>query len=307
MARNLTFIIGTLVLSICLSSCGPTATFPQGSPQADRDLSLARGRYLVESVAACGFCHGEKGLPGDTLSGGLLFKDKYGIVAAANITPSAQGIGNWSESEIVRTLRSGIRPDETHLSLEVHTGYEWLSESDIFSIASYLKSLPPNDNVVQRREIDFVDRNMTGFFDKWGTVEGFVPELRPTEKIGRGRYLVDQVSQCSACHSFNGGIFGSDRYLEGGEVIEREVATPQGSTNANEQSERILESRVAPNITPDREFGIGSWSEDDIVRFLRTSQSPGNRGVDPNFCPVGFYSRASDQDLFAIAAYLRSL
>ncbi|WP_053732962.1 hypothetical protein [Nocardia sp. NRRL S-836] len=60
------------------------------------------------------------------------------------------------------------------------------------------------------------------------------------------------------------------------------------------------------NITPDLETGIGSWSEDDIVRALRTGVTPDGR-VLFLFAPHTFFANMADSDAKALAKYLKSL
>ncbi|NDC38520.1 MAG: alcohol dehydrogenase, partial [Proteobacteria bacterium] len=52
---------------------------------------------------------------------------------------------------------------------------------------------------------------------------------------------------------------------------------------------------------------LGAWSEDEIIKYLRTGQTPGGRAVDDRFCPVGFYRNADQADLVAIAKFLKTV
>ena len=60
------------------------------------------------------------------------------------------------------------------------------------------------------------------------------------------------------------------------------------------------------NLTPDPTTGIGDWSEDDIVTALRTGKRPDGRELAP-IMPWRNLSALSDEDAYAIAAYLKSL
>jgi hypothetical protein len=62
----------------------------------------------------------------------------------------------------------------------------------------------------------------------------------------------------------------------------------------------------ARNLTPDPETGIGNWSEDDIVKTIRTGQRADGSPVLPPM-PWPMYTNLSDDDAYAIAAYLKSL
>jgi mono/diheme cytochrome c family protein len=62
----------------------------------------------------------------------------------------------------------------------------------------------------------------------------------------------------------------------------------------------------APNITPDRETGIGAWSDEDFLRALREGMSPDGAHLYPAF-PYTSYTRMSDDDMLAIKGYIFSL
>ena len=80
------------------------------------ETQLDRGRYLVETVAACGNCHTPKGpngpMPGKKLAGGDVIKHEDFTAAVPNITPDPEtGIGSWTDEQILAALREGRRPD----------------------------------------------------------------------------------------------------------------------------------------------------------------------------------------------------
>lgn len=97
----------------------------------------------------------------------------------------------------------------------------------------------------------------------------------------RGEYVLN-LAGCVACHTVaDGGAF-----LAGG----RELKTDFGSF-------------FTPNITPDRETGIGDWSEADFVRALREGKSPSGGHYYPTF-PYTSYTRMTEQDMRDLKAYL---
>jgi cbb3-type cytochrome c oxidase subunit III len=99
--------------------------------------------------------------------------------------------------------------------------------------------------------------------------------------VERGRYLTN-AADCGSCHT----VPGSDRPFSGGRAIE----TPFG----------VL---AAPNITPDRETGIGSWTDDQFDAAVRNGRSRNGARLYPAM-PYPFYSRMSRQDVKDIRAYL---
>lgn len=277
------------IFSIITLGCLSAPKIPTPEPYGKRYVT--RGRDLVKGLAACGYCHGASSDPDSPLSGGRVFYDKYGEVRAANITPSQSGIGDWTAEEISRAIRFSLGRDEEYLSLDLHQHYRWMSDEDIYAVIAYLRTLEPVRNVVKKRDVSFVDRYTTGILEKQRTVAGYVPSLEPSEPISYGGYLVDHVAGCARCHNSPSSLLEEEKYLDGGQEIKIVGEDP----------------RSAPNITGSKVFGIGSWSENDIVSYLKTGRAPGNRISDERFCPTNFYSKGFGQDLFAVAKYLKSL
>jgi mono/diheme cytochrome c family protein len=112
---------------------------------------------------------------------------------------------------------------------------------------------------------------------------GVPAEVRSGDVIARGKYLT-QAADCEVCHTREGG-----QPFTGG----RPFATPFG----------VLYS---PNITADRETGIGSWSDADFVRAVHQGIAKNGQRLYPAF-PYESYTLIADEDVLAIKAYLFSL
>lgn len=109
---------------------------------------LERARYLVESVGHCAECHTPRnrmgGLRRNRWFAGGPSPDGDGSIP--NITPHADGLGGWSERDIIRYLKSGFTPDYDTVGgsmTEVQENIARLPDSDREAIAVYLKALPP--------------------------------------------------------------------------------------------------------------------------------------------------------------------
>lgn len=111
-------------------------------------------------------------------------------------------------------------------------------------------------------------------------------------QIKRGRYLV-QIASCGDCHTPGYFLGNPDvkRYLGGSEVG---FEVPGIGTV------------YGPNLTPDVETGLGTWSADDIVTAIRTGVTPDDRALVP-VMPWPNLAALSDDDAYAIAAFLQSL
>lgn len=101
--------------------------------------------------------------------------------------------------------------------------------------------------------------------------------------IANGRYQA-VLGDCAGCHTIPGG-----QPLAGGTILE----TPFGKV-------------AAPNITPDRETGLGNWTEADFRRAMREGVSPGGKRLYPAM-PYPAYARMPDADIAALWAYLKTV
>jgi len=104
----------------------------------------------------------------------------------------------------------------------------------------------------------------------------------PQDMVTRGEYLV-HAGGCVSCHTAKGG-----EPFAGG----RALATPFGTF-------------YSPNITPDRDTGIGAWTDAQFLAALRTGVRPDGAFYFPVF-PYPSFTNITDADALAIKAYLFS-
>lgn len=277
-----------IIAVICLAACSVEPPDPVADPPSHQYVE--KGRRLAKGLAACGFCHSADGEPQSLLSGGRLMRDGYGDFEVPNISPAANALKDWSTLDIINLMRSGIRPDGDRISGELHSGFEWMSDADLLAIISYLKSIPPVKNDFESRTIGMLARNTIGFFEGESRVSGYVPEIDKADQLAYGQYIANHLARCGVCHDTPATVFESVVPLGGGRMI------------------RIAdEAKVAPNISQARNSGIGNWSEEQIVSFLQSGETPSGKSVDQDFCPVGFYANALPEDLVSLAKYLKSI
>lgn len=105
----------------------------------------------------------------------------------------------------------------------------------------------------------------------------------PFAMLQQGKYLVD-ASDCIACHTQD-----KSKPFAGG----RGIATPFGTI-------------FSANITPDRDTGIGAWSEDDFYRAMHDGRGPHGERLYPAF-PYPYFTKMTREDVNAIRAYLMTL
>jgi Cytochrome c len=248
---------------------------------------LARGRYLVQGLLGCEACHtpsdwsqhGAPPLPGMELAGQTLTLEGFpGTPVAPNITPDAEtGAGKWTDDQIARAIREGIKHDgSTIFPIMPYSQYTKLSDEDLASVVVYVRSVPAVHNALPQSKIKFpVNLLVQGVPQP---VTEPVPPLG-ADTLSRGKYL---VSLGCGCHN------AVDKLPYGGGEV---LAGPWGSS-------------VSPNITPDAS-GISYYNESTFITALRTGYV-GARKLN-SIMPFGEFKNLTDDDLKAMFGYLRTL
>src|SRR5262245_31903114 len=286
-----------VVLVVLAAGCGGgNVPLPQLLPSTIGDTAglVARGEYIVRTVAVCGHCHTESPQnPDGPLSGGMTFRNwRLGKIRGSNLTPDPEtGLGAWSDAEIVRAIRAG--EDRAGNIVAPIMPYEWfqeMSDRDALAIARYLKS--------QKRVHNKLENKPNFFYQLAKSMvlrpKKVKPNLRATARapdVEYGRYLANHVSLCADCHTRRHGLQSlPDRHS----LFAGDASPPKGFP-ANPS-----------NITPDTLTGIGRWSEADFLRAMRTGITPAGDTLHP-FMPWRQFKRMKEDDLRAIYRYLRTV
>lgn len=121
-----------------------------------------------------------------------------------------------------------------------------------------------------------------------------VVAMRP-DRIERGRYLFTTILDCDGCHSER------DFSRLGGPVV-------AGGTGKGGRLplEGLPGDVYAPNITPDRETGIGNWTDGEKIRAIREGISKDGHMLFP-LMPYPGYRYLSDLDVMSLVAYMNTL
>jgi len=112
------------------------------------------------------------------------------------------------------------------------------------------------------------------------------------DRAKRGAYLA-AIMDCTGCHT-PGALAGKPDQARGLAGSDIGFAIPD------------LGIFYPPNLTPDRETGLGQWTEAEIITAVRTGVTPTGRTLVP-IMPFHSYARLTDADAQALAAYLKSL
>jgi mono/diheme cytochrome c family protein len=251
-------------------------------------VRLARGRYLVQGLLGCEDCHSPKDwnqngapvLPGRELAGQALpLHDFPGTIAAPNLTPDPEtGSGLWTDDQLARAIREGVKHDDTILfPMMPYSEYKDLADEDLASVVVYLRSLTPVRNPLPPTQIDFPVKYLVRSAAE--PVLEPVPGPDPSDKVARGKYL---VRMGCGCHNVADKLV----YAGGDHLV-----GPWGDV-------------TSPNLTPDSS-GISYFSEATFITTLRTGYV-GARKLN-SIMPWNALKGLNDEDLKAIFAYLRTL
>jgi mono/diheme cytochrome c family protein len=251
---------------------------------------IEKGRYLT-LASDCASCHTVPG-SGHPFAGGRAIETPFGNLVAPNITPDRDtGIGAWSDEEFDAAVRKGIRRDGSRMYPAMpYNDYTRMSRDDVLAIRAYLNSVTAVRNAVVANTLPFPFsvRSMMAVWDAlYFTAGEYQPDPAKSPEWNRGAYLVNGPGHCGACHTPKSALGGdkSAQFLQGGE----------------------LQGWFAPDITGDTGGGLGGWSSDDVVDYLKTGHNRISAATGPMAEVVSLSSsQMTDGDLKAIATYLRS-
>jgi mono/diheme cytochrome c family protein len=139
-----------LLFALGLPACSKTPSEDTPAALAGAGMTqVQRGEYLV-TIAGCNDCHTPGTLYGApdfkrALSGSELgWEGPFGVAYASNITPDMEtGIGSWTDAEIERALRSGIRKDGSPVAPPMPwPAYARMAPEDMAAVIAYLRSIP---------------------------------------------------------------------------------------------------------------------------------------------------------------------
>ncbi len=263
-----------------------------GAPAVQaQDSSFSRieqGRRLVDA-ADCVSCHtGDKSKP---FAGGRGIDTPFGVIYAPNITPDREtGIGAWSDDDFYRALHHGQRPDGARLYPAMPYPYfTKMTRDDVDAMRAFLRTLPAVRTLPRENELMW-PLGYRVFMRGWNMLfftEGtFQPNPDKSAEWNRGAYLVEGPGHCGACHTPK-NILGADKSsqaLQGG----------------------LIRDWFAPNIANTVQDGVGRWSIDELVEYLKTGRNvhSGAAGLMAEVVENST-SKLPEADLRAMAVYLK--
>ncbi len=222
-----------------------------------------------------------------------------GVYYARNITPDVEtGLGGWTDGEIVRAIREGIRKDGRVLfPIMPIDPLHGLSDDDVLALVAYIRTIPPVRNVVPEREPSLFAKTLLTVGIIGPTKQITEPIVAPRRAVTPeyGAYVARHVSLCSDCHTprnLMNGDFYYDSLLAGGSIHFGEKSDPVRS--------------FAANITPDLATGIGQWTEDQFITMMRSGLGPDGR-VRTRHMPYAYFGLWDSLELRALYSFIRSI
>ena len=267
---------------------------------------LARGKYLVEGLVQCPFCHSEYDftqrppLPvqGKKDGGNVFTHEEIGlpegnVIVASNISPDADyGAGKWKDADFVRALRQGIGHDgRTLFPMMPYQYFHSMSDEDLASVIVYERSLAPVH--IERPKTVLAD-DIKKNFQPLPRVD-HVAEPDRSDQVAYGKYLVT-LAHCDGCHTPTDqmGQPLPDMYLAGGSSFDG----PFGP-----DPKKFIHV-TSLNLTPDPS-GISYFDEKMFITAIRTGVVKARPLA--SIMPWHYFRNLSDADLGAIFAYLRTI
>ena len=290
--HDLSSIVFSLIIVSISAIFQSTAT-----AQTENKELVVKGQYVFALAGGCA-CHT---VPKAQLNaGGREFPIPSGAVYSTNITSDKEtGLGAWTDQQILDAMTKGISRDGSRiLPVMPYEKYSGMAQQDLKSLVAYLRTLKPIKKATPPLKTWAPLMRSVGtlaYLKLFGRFSSS-PAEAPSSGVERGRYLVDHVSICADCHTPRNsiGVPYQSLYLAGAS----EKIGPLGN--------------AVPNITPDKETGIGDWKREEIAELLRTGTKPDQDSVEGLMyevvqgAPYGFKDMRNE-DALAIADYLKTI
>ena len=283
-------VIAVVVAGVIVSWQPEIAPRDANETHAFSQQQIARGKMLAD-LGDCSVCHTRPGGKRDT--GGLAMEIPFGTIYTTNITPDNEtGIGKWSYAAFERAMRHGVDREGHYLYPAFpYTAFTRTSDEDLQALYAYLMAQPAVSYQPPVTALSFPFNIRQGIVTwNWLFLTPGAMKTDPEQSAewNRGAYLTEGLGHCSACHSPRNLMFGEKggtAHLTGG----------------------VAEAWTAPSLTGSSLAPL-DWARQDLLSFMRSGYSA-NHGVAAGpMAPVieEGLSRLPEQDLQAIATYLRS-
>lgn len=283
--------IAAVGLALGASTPAPTAAAPTQGASAigTEDAAIRHGAELAV-LGNCAVCHTAPG--GKPFAGGRAFDTPFGKLYSTNITPDPEtGIGQWSLADFAHAMREGVARDGHFLYPAFpYPHFARMTDADIASVYRFVMSREARHATAPKNRLAF-PFNIRPLLAGWNAL--FAHRDVDPSRIGtdallqRGKYLVDGVGHCGACHTPM-NVLGAEkpgRAFDGGRIEGWEA--PALTT---------LLQRPKP------------WTISQLEIYLRTGFANEHGAAAGPMLPVtASLADASAEDIHAMAAYIMAL
>ncbi|MEO7330695.1 MAG: hypothetical protein ABI193_19120, partial [Minicystis sp.] len=268
-------------------------------------VAIARGKYLVDNVLACGECPtpvGADGKPDKTkyLAGSRSYDfttadNEIISVYAENLTShKVEGIGTWTDDWIRGAITHGLDDEQVPLwPIMPYPEYALMTTTDVDAILAYLRTVPASDNVVApdtKPNPGSPAAPINASKIPHTTLPKTDPDFAAAE---RGRYLA--IIACVNCHTaeISPGIPDLTKPFAGGRTY---------------RSRSDVGFSTSTNLTPDA-TGLAGWTVADIVDSIKTNTEKGTKRALCDTMPggPGRLGEMVDGDLNDLATYFHTI
>ncbi|TPE53111.1 c-type cytochrome [Amaricoccus solimangrovi] len=256
---------------------------------ARAETPVERGEYLVRGPMSCGNCHTPQGPNGPDMSlelagGGPVIDDETMTAYPPNITPAGE-VGGWTDAELARAIREGLRPDGGLIGPPMPISlYRGLSDTDVAAIVAFLRTLKPIEHTVPESVYHIP------LPPAYGPPVGHVADIPRGPTAEYGAYMAGPVSHCLECHTPMGptGPMYDGHLGQGG----FRFPGPWGVS-------------ISANITSGKD-GLADFTDDEIRTMITQGVRPdGSKMLPP--MPYAWLAKMTPDDLTATVLYLRTL
>jgi len=240
--------------------------------------SLAEGQRLLKA-RACTECHADD-------LGGRYFLDEpaIGRIYARNLTTGrGSTVASYSDLDLERAIRHGIKKDNTALVFMPSDEFWHMSDADLSKIIQAMRAAPPVDRDAQPNELTLLAKALGVFgvfpLSPAATIAHQTAHAAPVAEgvsVDYGKYI---AVSCTGCHGAT---------YSGGPIPGAPASMP-----------------VPANLTPAAD-GLGRYDEEQFITMLRTGKRPDGTTIN-EFMPWKVYGNMTDTELKALYLFFKSL
>ena len=333
----------TAMVVVALSACGGNDSKPVDAPVAidargvdAGQTPVERGRYIMNNVAACTFCHTPLN-PDGTRDNTRLFagidcladippcfgmpncnqapdpNDGFGCISSRNLTNDATGLKNATDAQIKDAFTNGHRTDGKSLApVMPYYLLHNMTDADANAIVAYIRTIPAVVHTVKANEQPWASMNdspnpVASPVDP-STIPMPVASFPNQAAALRGRYLASEVGLCIDCHTkdtpMNPVPLDTAHFYQGGRVFSAEQLGLAGPGEGGPYPATINTRNLTPDAT-----GLMGWTSQQLKDAITKGKDQMGKAVcaATHGGVTASYAALDPADLDDIVAYLQSL